>query len=212
MLAPPLKHFLSFSPPFFCLPSSLAHILPPLLSSRGSPTANPSGCSAAFLLGFSGSGFVRETPVSLALPPCFNGRLEPCSSIKSTDTQSHCAALQAGTGVRWSSKGRYSTSLRKSGREEQRYGWVGVGVGGYHKLNISCLMYHLLIQFVTGEKTGMMKRTHRPSHLRFHSEPCDVQRMTFIKTTGFIAVHTCTVSAPCTQTQRTFVSGNSCGL
>lgn len=67
--------FLSFLffPHLFCLPSSLSlsfSLISCLLSlSRSSPTANPSGCGAAFLPGFSGSGFVRETPVSPPPPP-----------------------------------------------------------------------------------------------------------------------------------------------
>lgn len=76
-------HFLSslsfffFFPHLFCLPSSLSLSLIscPLSSvSRSSPAANPLGCGAAFLPGFSGSGFVRETPVSPpppAPPPPF---------------------------------------------------------------------------------------------------------------------------------------------
>lgn len=85
---------------------------PPLHPSwRCGPITNPLGCSAASLPGFSGSGFIRETPVSLSLSPRLNGRLEPCSSFKSTNTQSCRGASQAGTGVRWSD----STSVRKVG-------------------------------------------------------------------------------------------------
>lgn len=109
------NHFLSslsffFFPHLFCLPSSLSlsYILSPLLS------ANPLGCGTAFLPGFSGSGFVRETPVSPPPHhPRFNGRLEPCFSVKSTDTQSHRGALQAGTGVRWSKGKRLNIRQKK---------------------------------------------------------------------------------------------------
>lgn len=44
--------------------------------------------------------------------------------------------------------------------EVKRGGW-GEG-GDDHKLNISCLMYLLLIQFFTGEIAGVAKRTHEP--------------------------------------------------
>lgn len=57
-----------------------------------------------------------------------------------------------------------STPVRKSGSGEQRQKEVG-GEGNHHKLNISCLMYHLLIQFITGEGTGVLKRTHEPPHV-----------------------------------------------
>lgn len=39
------------------------------------------------------------------------------------------------------------------------------GEGDHHKVNISCLMYHQLITFFTGEKTCMVKRTHGPPHV-----------------------------------------------
>lgn len=62
------------SPPFIQSFPSITSLLFHLFSSplhpsrRCGPITNPLGCSAASLPGFSGSGFVRETPVSLSLP------------------------------------------------------------------------------------------------------------------------------------------------
>lgn len=97
-------------------------------------------------------------------PPCLNGRLEPRSSFTSTNTESRRRASQAGTGVRWSSSGRATRhpSEKVGAGNRGRKKW---GEGNHHKLNISCLMYHLLIQFITGEGTGVLKRTHEPPHV-----------------------------------------------
>lgn len=64
--SPFLHHIISIWPfsPSLLLSSPLLYTLPV----GGSPVTNPLGCSAASLPGFSGSGFVRETPVSLSLP------------------------------------------------------------------------------------------------------------------------------------------------
>lgn len=98
----------SIHPPLFNLTFPPWHhfLLTFFLSSplNGSPITNPLGCSAASVPGFFWKWICKRN-TSKPLSPCLNGRLEPCSSIKSTNTQSHDGASQAGTGVRWSSSG-----------------------------------------------------------------------------------------------------------
>ena len=93
-------------------------------------------------------------------------------------------------------QGRDSTSVRKVGARKRG---IKVGEGDHHKLNISCLMYHLLIQFFTGEKTGMVKRTHKPpTCLPFHVDVAMVEEVDLFREIGFdCKSYLLCISVPC---------------